>query len=432
MKHSIFLFIFFIYSSFLAAKDIAVVTLAVGEEYKKVVSSGIENKRLYCQQHGYDFICGEEILDYTRPIPWSKIQIILKTMENPSYKWIFWTDADAVIMNHGIQLEDLIDDKYNFIVSRDPNNYNTGHFLIKNCEWSREFLKQIYSHTECIDHEWWEQQAVILELETKPELHSLTKVIPQRLFNSYPKSIYDSLTATYQTGDFIIHFAGTREKPELKTLMETHSNMVINDNQKTSLDQYLVTYGFTLSPLHSSVNEGYMTEQQKNQFSEQLKKYPEIKSIGEVGLNAGHSTENFFQNCPNLKKLVSFDINMHPYTNVAVEYFFKKYKDRFAFVPGDSLIKVRAYAKNNPNEKFDLIYVDGNHTYSYCLNDILNFKSLAHPETILWVDDYNGPEVFKAVNACVELGEIKIESIHSSDDSCGHRSWIEARYLFPK
>ena len=53
---------------------LGVVTLATERESSKdAVSLGIENKRIYCEKQGYDFIYCDEVLDPSRSIPWSKI-----------------------------------------------------------------------------------------------------------------------------------------------------------------------------------------------------------------------------------------------------------------------------------------------------------------------------------------------------------------------
>ncbi|MBA3721548.1 MAG: class I SAM-dependent methyltransferase [Parachlamydiaceae bacterium] len=419
-----------IYSTLLSAKDIAVVSLAAGDEYQKIVNLSVENKNSYCQQHGYDFICGKESLDPSRPIQWTKIPLILKAMENPSYKWIFWTDADSLIMNLATPVEELIDEKYNFIIAKDFNGINAGQFLIKNCDWSKEFLKNIYAHTECIDHPWWSQKAMIIEFEQKPPLQTFVKYIPQRLINSYASEANRvSHNSTYRPGDFVIHFAGVDDF-NLKKLMDVYSKKVINNSEIPSLEQYLTIYGFLLFPFESQMNESYATKSQLKQFNERLKQNPEIRTILEVGLNGGHSANNFFQNCPKLQKLISIDINKHPYTSAATEYLKGKYKDRFSFIEGDSLLKILEYSSQPEIEKCDLIFVDGNHSYIHCLNDILISQRLAKPNTLLWINSYDNQEVRKAVDACVNLGAIKIDSEQASEDSNGNRYWIEARYQF--
>ncbi|MBA3956985.1 MAG: class I SAM-dependent methyltransferase [Parachlamydiaceae bacterium] len=422
--------IFVCCTTFLAAADIAVVTLASGDKYKEAVRLGLENKKEYCTQHDYDFIWSEKSQDSSRPIAWSKILLVLKAMENSDYEWIFWSDADSLVMNLAIPLEDIIDDKYDFIIALGGPQINSGQFLIRNCEWSRQFLRNVYARQECINHIWWEQQAMLLELELSADVKMHTKIIPQRFLNSFAEEItWISPKSHYKPGDFIVHFAGVHELDTLSELFDKYSARVLNDSKAITLDYYLDVNGYNLSPLHSQNNEGYMTASQKKQFENTLKLYPHITSVAEIGLNGGHSADTFFQNCSNLTRFVSFDINHHGYTQPAADFFKRKYKDAFTFVIGDSLVAVPEFAARMPNEKFDLIYVDGNHNYDYCLKDIINCSALAHPETLLWVDDYNGGSIQQAVLKAQEMGVIQIESIHPSEDSCGGgRCWIEARY----
>ena len=149
----------------------------------------------------------------------------------------------------------------------------------------------------------------------------------------------------------------------------------------------------------------------------------------EIGLNGGHSAENFLRACPDVQKFVSFDLNSHPYVAVAVDFFQQKYQNRFVFVPGDSQITVPKYKTEFPTETFDLIYIDGGHDYGVCLNDIINAYHLANPNTILWMDDYYAG-VFQAIQECVQRGILEVLQIHPSTDPCGDRCWIEARFLF--
>ena len=124
---------------------------------------------------------------------------------------------------------------------------------------------------------------------------------------------------------------------------------------------------------------------------------------------------------------MSFDINHHPYTPVAVEYFRQTYPDRFTFVQGDSMKTVPEYSKKFPDQKFDLIYIDGGHSYELCLNDIINCKKLAHPNTSVWVDDYHGLTIQQAVAALERQGLIKIKNVNrTSDKQYGDRCWASS------
>ena len=421
--------LFFLFAfSVATASEIAVVSMAVGGKYKAATSIGIENKRSYCEMHGYDFICEEDWLDPSRPIQWSKILLLEKVLKNCDYKWIFWTDADSLFMNLSIRLEDLVDSEYNLIISNDYNGINTGEFLIKNCPWSAQLLSGIYAHVECINHPWWEQQALRIEIEQCPELLSSIKIVPQRLFNSFPPEIAgNQFTALYQTGDFILHFAGIKNLDRLEALFDKYSKEVVSLSACSNLDQYLKKSGFFLSPADSKTNEGYMTESQKKQFVGWLKEHPHIQTIAEIGLNSGHSAENFFLNIPELKQFISFDIQHHEYTKIAREYLEREYPGRFFFIQGDSAITVPEFAKST-NAVCDLIYIDGNHSYEGAIQDLINCRKLAHENTVLWIDDYNGPSVRRAIFECHREKIIKIVDIHWTSDPCGERAWVEARY----
>lgn len=430
MKKLIIACLLFVFAH-LSASDIAVLTLAIGKEYQEKVKLGIESKQKYCQTHGYDFLYSTQLQDLSRHIYWSKIVWVLMAMDHTNYKWIAWIDADTLIMNRGIQLEDLIDDRYDIIINNDRNGFNSGVFLVKNSEWSRNFFSRVYNRTDCLRHIFPEQQAMNLELIEKKEIGRHAKLVPQRFMNSYHNGFSNgSVSELYQTGDFILHFAGVHDVPMI-LLFKKYAPYSINDRSLHTLDHHLGMYGFKLSPQHSHINEGYMSDEQKEQFSRRLKANPQIQIIAEIGLNGGHSAENFFKSTPNLKKFLSFDINHHHYVNAAVEYFRRTYKERFQFIQGDSAITVAQFAKENPKTKCDLIYIDGNHTYEHCLRDIRSCKMLARPSTILWVDDYNAESVKKAIETATKEGLIKIVDLNESWGNFGERAWIELKYLFP-
>lgn len=205
------------------ASDIAVVTLVVGDKYKDATLPGLISKKIYCNQHGYDFHVCETQIDSSRPIPWSKI-VLTKDMLK-KYKWVFFSDADSIIMNYAVKLESFIDNDYDLIICRDMHYINTGQYLIRNSSWSDNLLDAIYNQTDVIHDSLWEQRGLERLLIKEPELKNKIKVMPQRTFNSFWKEWYDIYKfsfiedSTYLDGDFIIHLAGCRDLNNLKTKM---------------------------------------------------------------------------------------------------------------------------------------------------------------------------------------------------------------------
>jgi mannan polymerase II complex MNN10 subunit len=189
--------------------DIAVLSMAIGEDYLKITQECINNKKRYCERQGYDFICAYETLDGSRHPAWSKLKLIERHLND--YQWVFWTDADSLVMNMDVRLETLVDQNCWLVISKDCNGVNSGQFLIRSCPESREFLQQCYAMEQFIDHPWWEQAAIQHYLNTHPSCLQCVKVVPQRRINSYPPSIAGAARdSCYRRGDFVIHFPGAR------------------------------------------------------------------------------------------------------------------------------------------------------------------------------------------------------------------------------
>jgi mannan polymerase II complex MNN10 subunit len=174
---------------------IGLATLLVGEEYAHFCADGIKTKKAYCKKQGHPFLLETNWLDPSRPISWSKVKFL--ELHLASFDWLFYSDADSLIMNDAIALEGLIDNNYDLIITTDFNGINAGQFLIRNSSWSRAFFSKAYAMTAFINHPWWEQRAFLEILKDPKELKHV-KIVPQRTFNAY----FDN----YQQGDFLIHF----------------------------------------------------------------------------------------------------------------------------------------------------------------------------------------------------------------------------------
>ena len=177
------------------------------------------NKKAYAKKHGYDLYLHHELLDFSRPPAWSKIPAIEQHLND--HEWIYWSDADSLIMNDTIKLESLIDNNYDLVITKEMAGWqsiNTGSFLIRNCDWSRKLLRDIYNQPEFIHNVTWEQAAFMNLLKINPSLNARIKILHQKVMNSGPIGIY-------RPGDFVIHFYGPSSWLKEETGLDKSENM---------------------------------------------------------------------------------------------------------------------------------------------------------------------------------------------------------------
>jgi len=184
---------------------VGICTLMIGHEYKNTINKCTQTQVAYASKHSYDRITDETVYDPTRPISWSKIHLIKKYLKD--YDYLLWMDADVMVINSNVKIETFLMDEF-LLLGRDLNTLNCGMMLLRNCPKTFEFLDDVWSQTEFINHPWWEQAAVI---HLYPKYKSDIKVIPRELchtFNAYDKSI--DRFYPWVKGDWVVHFAGLR------------------------------------------------------------------------------------------------------------------------------------------------------------------------------------------------------------------------------
>ncbi len=159
------------------------------------------NKRRYCARHSYRFIGYRSKLD-ARPAAWSKIVALRKIFEEESADWIFWLDADALVANFDIRVESLLDGDADLIISRDENGINSGSFFLRRNQRAAAFLGAIDAMAQYAEHRWWEQ-AAMMECLRRGDPPIKVRHLPQRTLNARASGAEDE---AFQPGDFICHF----------------------------------------------------------------------------------------------------------------------------------------------------------------------------------------------------------------------------------
>jgi predicted O-methyltransferase YrrM len=112
---------------------------------------------------------------------------------------------------------------------------------------------------------------------------------------------------------------------------------------------------------------------------------PLIKKVLEIGFNAGHSAEIFLKTNPNIQ-LTSFDLNCQACVTFGKQFIDMTYPGRHTLISGDSTFKIPEFVRSHPNEKFDLIFIDGGYDYETAALDLYNCKKIANKSTIVAMD----------------------------------------------
>jgi len=113
---------------------------------------------------------------------------------------------------------------------------------------------------------------------------------------------------------------------------------------------------------------------------------PEIAFIAEIGFNYGLSSYTFLDANPS-SLICSFDLAEFAYTAPAKQHIDDVFAGRHTLVQGNSIHTVPAFSRLNPGLAFDLIFIDGGHTYETARSDLINMRSLATRNTIVVMDD---------------------------------------------
>lgn len=336
---------------------IAIISL-YNQGYKQVGKYSDWNKYAYAKKHGYDLFLYHELFDLSRPPAWSKIPAIAKHLDD--YEWIYWSDADSLIMNNTIKLESLIDNNFDLIITAQASNgvLNTGSFLIRNGNWSRKLLRKIYEQTDFINTTGgWEQSALAYVLSHHKKYYDHIKVLPQRTMNSH----IAPGKGQYQPGDFVIHFYGPRGK---EPLMEANYNKALNFELQTILGATEKDLSHVLDEINDI--EFYFTnhfQYYRDLLIKLIKQY-NIKTCCEVGISFGIITEMIAQ-----EKQINLFYSIDPYqatydnTLQLSQFFFDvllyKINHRLALLDKKNLLQRQTFGQMSSilkSQKLDFIF----------------------------------------------------------------------------
>lgn len=175
-----------------------------------------QNKQQYCEKHGYIGINWTSGFDKNMKGGFERCRLIKELFEsNKELEWVWWTGCDSMITNFDVKIEDKVLPDCDLIIATDCNEINNDSFLIKNTEWSKKWLQDIYDgFSKYKNTMFLEQQAMI---DSYPDNKDKIKIVPQRYLNAYRNDLYPHQSkydllgtdGTWQHGDWLIHWPGT-------------------------------------------------------------------------------------------------------------------------------------------------------------------------------------------------------------------------------
>jgi len=215
-----------------------------------------ENKKQYTEMHGYRLFDESHILDTSRPPSWSKVKAVQRLLKEEQCEWVFWMDADTIIMNPNKRLESFLPLEHDFVVTGSNGtvfNANAGVWAIKNSPWSLNFLERWYNLKEFVRPKGFSQSGdnhalnhllrsigaakdgasefadhVILGVScafnTNPVFYiggepTLRKGLLGKRYDKHKEEELVNSLAIYHKGDFVAHLGGYSNKLELSKML---------------------------------------------------------------------------------------------------------------------------------------------------------------------------------------------------------------------
>lgn len=145
-----------------------------------------------------------------------------------------------------------------------------------------------------------------------------------------------------------------------------------------------------------------------------LKRIPKNATCVEIGVWTGEFTQRIL-NVANPKKIYlidpwlayddyyEIDYNLSKYTQTSQDNRYKSVLKRFHKEIKQGKIEVIRDISSNvikgllKDKKYDFVYIDGNHSYEYVLEDLKNYLPNLEKNGFFGIDDYNFESVRKAV-----------------------------------
>ena len=119
------------------------------KNFEKIGKLSLKRMKEYADKYGFDIKLYNNIKS-SRPPAWNKILIVQRLLKDPKkYDFIYWIDSDTLFFRFDEDIrQEIEEDKDFYLVKTDYLGFDiplTGAFLIRNSEWSRRLLKDVWN-----------------------------------------------------------------------------------------------------------------------------------------------------------------------------------------------------------------------------------------------------------------------------------------------
>ena len=199
-------------------QKIALVTCYTSEISEYAVEA-VKNHTHYALLNGYTYYVYNQDNVKPRHPCWNKIIALLNNIKK--HQHIVWVDADAVITNMSVKIENFINKSNgaDLLVCKDNGgwHFNSGVMIFKNTPWTYNLISKVWNIPGPHDYTTQGDQPAFInvigrEVDKKckkegklpeqhikhcPRQHPKVKIFEEREFNCHPKN--------WKDGDFIMH-----------------------------------------------------------------------------------------------------------------------------------------------------------------------------------------------------------------------------------
>lgn len=144
---------------------------------------------IYANRHGYSYmVWDQDLIPPNYSVYYNKIVALHRALKsNMNFEWVLYLDSDAIITNHNIKIEDIINKHQNkeIIMAKDLNGKNNGVILMKNTPNMADYLQQCYTDARFFGHQTPEQAAMFVILDENPKYADKIGWETMQFFNGY-------------------------------------------------------------------------------------------------------------------------------------------------------------------------------------------------------------------------------------------------------